>query len=194
MMATMARVGTARVLSGVTSAVLGTALLVPGLVSALPTTVQTCDTSRYPLSSPTALFDDHHDGTVTDSRANLMWLRCPLGQKWLDGRCTGAARLVTWDEALAASKDVNREGAHFFGDWRLPKIHELATIAERQCKNPRINLTVFPATPAAAFWSSTSRASTTPDNAAFVLSFGPEGVQYEIKEGRHYVRLVRSGP
>jgi hypothetical protein len=162
--------------------------------SAAAAAKQVCDTSHYALSSPTAQFEDHGDGTVTDRRSKLMWLRCSTGQEWTGATCAGMATAVTWREAQESAKTLNAGGKHFFSDWRLPQIHELAMIVERQCQNPRINLTLFPETPVAAFWSSTSRPSADAESSAFVLSFGPQGIAYETKEARHYVRLVRNGP
>ncbi|HUO89133.1 MAG TPA: DUF1566 domain-containing protein [Rhizomicrobium sp.] len=163
-----------------------------------PVLNQTCDVSSYPLSTPTSRFQDHDDGTVTDTRSNLMWLRCSIGQEWSGSTCTGAPGLFSWSEAMTLAQAENDRGTHFYSDWRLPKIQELATIAERQCQNPRINLALFPQTPAAAYWTTSSRPVADGANqaaaSAFVLSFGPEGVGFEGKETRHHVRLVRSGP
>jgi hypothetical protein len=153
---------------------------------------QTCDTTLYPLSTPTARFTDSSDGTVTDSESKLMWLRCALGQTWSGTSCLGQPLLLSWQEAAEQAGTLNKSGQYFFSDWRLPQLPELASIAERQCRNPRINLTVFPATPAAAYWSATARPTGHVEASAYVLSFGPEGVQYVSKEERHLVRLVRS--
>jgi hypothetical protein len=169
-------------------------LLWPFACHAAAPAQQVCDTTRYPLSTPTVQFEDHGDGTVTDRRSNLMWLRCAAGQEWTGATCVGTPTTVSWGEAQDAAKAINAGGKHFFSDWRLPQIQELAMIAERQCRNPRINLTLFPATPEAAFWSSTSRPSADAEASAFTLSFGQEGIAYENKEARHYVRLVRNGP
>ena len=91
---------------------------------------------------------------------------------------------------------MNRAGTLFFSDWRLPLLRELATLAERQCKNPRINLVVFPDTPAATFWSATPAPSRSNDRAALALEFGAAGVQVLDKhDGGHdggHVRLVRN--
>ena len=154
---------------------------------------QACDTSVYPLSSPLTRFEDHGDGTVTDKESNLMWMRCAAGQTWSAGTCAGEASPLTWQSAQAAAQAINQRGAFFYSDWRLPQIPELASIAERQCQNPRINLTIFPHTPAALFWTATSR-QTAGEAFAFVLSFGPDGVNYEPKEAKHDVRLVRTAP
>jgi len=155
---------------------------------------QTCDTSVYALSSPSTRFEDHGDGTVTDKQSNLMWMRCSVGQTWTAGRCAGAASALTWSQAMEAAGALNASGQFFFKDWRLPKLPELASITERQCKQPRINLQIFPDTPAAAYWSATSRQSETVEPLAFTLSFGPEGVSYTAKTEQHDVRFVRTAP
>jgi hypothetical protein len=169
-----------------------------------------CDTSLYPLSSPTSRFEDGGDGTVTDTRSKLMWMRCAIGQHWVKGNCVGQSSALTWTDAQQKANTVNKSGQFFYSDWRLPQLPELASISERQCKSPRINLEVFPNTVAAFFWSATSRPrgaasappgsaaggslrpAETPDHFAFVLSFGPDGVSYAQKEEQHNVRLVRS--
>jgi hypothetical protein len=48
---------------------------------------------------------------------------------------------------------------------------------------------LFPVTPAAPFWSATSRRGA--DYQALALSFGPEGVSSGNKTEVHFVRLVR---
>jgi hypothetical protein len=167
-----------------------------------------CDTSVYPLSSPTSRFEDGQDGTVTDKQSKLMWMRCAIGQSWTQATCAGQSALLSWADAQQAAKAINKSGKYFYSDWRLPQLPELASIAERQCKNPRINLAVFPNTPADFFWSATSRppgaassppgaatsavAGATPENFAFALSFGPDGVTYANQQEQHDVRLVRS--
>jgi hypothetical protein len=162
------------------------------------------------LSSPTSRFDDGHDGTVTDKQSKLMWMRCALGQTWSQGNCTGPSSLLSWADAEQAAKAINKKGQFFYSDWRLPQLPELASIAERQCKSPRINLEIFPNTAPDFFWSATSRpagATTappgsraaasaapgdTPEHFAFALSFGPDGVSYANRQEQHDVRLVRS--
>ncbi len=161
------------------------------------------------MSSPTSRFEDAGDGTVTDKQSKLMWMRCSIGQSWTQGTCAGQSALLNWAEAEQAAKGVNKKGQFFYSDWRLPQLPELASIAERQCKSPRINLEIFPNTVPDFFWSATSRpagaasappgstaaasaAGETPEYFAFVLSFGPDGVSYVNKQEPHDVRLVRS--
>jgi hypothetical protein len=155
---------------------------------------QTCDTSRYALSSPTERFSDNGDGTVTDDVAQLMWMRCSAGQTWSNGTCVGEAALYEWQGAQELAAATNASGAWFFSDWRVPKLRELAMIAERQCENPRINLAIFPNTPPRVFWTDSMRPEEGFEDHAYALSFGPEGVQHEAKAERHAVRLVRTAP
>jgi hypothetical protein len=152
---------------------------------------QRCDTSRYPLSTPTERFTDNGDGTVTDKSSGLMWMRCALGQQWTGNSCAGEATLFASPEAQAAADAVNRSGDQFFSDWRVPGLRDLALIAERECENPRINLAVFPNTAAAFFWTSTERQDD-PEGRVYALSFGSEGVEAHARSLEHQVRLVRS--
>jgi hypothetical protein len=155
---------------------------------------QSCDTSAYPLSSPSSRFEDHGDGTVTDKQSNLMWMRCSVGQTWTAGSCTGTPSALAWSDAVQSAAALNTKGKFFYKDWRLPKLPELASIVERQCKQPRINIQIFPGTPAALYWSATSRQSPIEEPLAFTLSFGPEGVSYTAKAEQHDVRFVRTAP
>jgi hypothetical protein len=155
---------------------------------------QVCDTRNYALSAPAEKFRVNGDGTVSDPQSRLMWQRCSAGQAWVESSCAGDAQNFTWSSAQDIAKQVNERGAYFYNDWRLPSIRELAMIAERECKSPRINLTVFPNTPADVYWTATSRRSSEPAGSAFGLSFGADGVSYFNKAEAHHVRLVRSAP
>ena len=121
-----------------------------------------------------------------------MWARCTVGQQWADGSSKGEASRHSWQAAQELAAATNNNGSLFFSDWRLPLLRELATIAERQCSNPRINLTVFPNTPSAAYWSVTLRPGSTTSDAAFALSFGADGIEHQSMDQQHHVRLVRS--
>lgn len=153
---------------------------------------QRCDVTEFPLSAPTDRFEDNGDGTVTDTASGLMWMRCSIGQTWRDGACIGDLLSLDWHSAQAAAETINGDGSLFFSDWRVPKLPSLAMIIERQCQDPRINLTVFPGTPAKAFWTSTARPGDASDSSVYALSFGPEGVQRIQKDALNFVRLVRT--
>lgn len=40
------------------------------------------------------------DGTVTDQRTGLQWMRCGMGQKWTGKTCEGKGYEYTWQQAL----------------------------------------------------------------------------------------------
>ncbi len=154
---------------------------------------QLCDTKSYPMSTPTERFTDNGDGTVTDTQSGMMWMRCALGQRWTGSRCAGKPQALTWKSAQDAASSLNATGGYAHrSDWRMPHIPELAMIVERQCANPRVNLTLFPDTPATYFWTATGRRGAGLDGEAYRLSFGPEGAGPSRKESLHYARLVRS--
>jgi len=154
---------------------------------------QRCDTSRYPLSAPTERFTDNGDGTITDTASGLMWMRCAIGQEWTGETCAGDATTFAWDGTQPAADAVNKSGEHFFSDWRVPGLRDLAMIAERECEDPRINLTVFPNTAATFFWTSTARQDD-PEGRVYALSFGAEGVEPHAPILAHQLRLVRTAP
>jgi hypothetical protein len=153
---------------------------------------QTCDNQSYPLSAPSERFVDNRDGTVTDKQSGLMWMRCALGQRWTGSDRSGEPDTLNWSEAQEAAHSLNERGGYArHADWRMPHIPELAMIVERQCANPRVNLDLFPGTPAAYFWSATGRRGTGLQGEAYRLSFGPEGAGPDRKEDRLFARLVR---
>lgn len=141
-------------------------------------------------------FHDNGDGTVTDRRSQKTWMRCAAGQQW-DAKqrvCLGQSLSLNWAEARLHAEQVNQEGLFFFDNWRLPNIVELASIVERSCRNPRTNLTIFPGTAAAFFWSGTSaRAPGNFEPDAFAMDFGPEGLRSMSTATPLHVRLVRTG-
>jgi uncharacterized protein DUF1566 len=154
---------------------------------------QACDAQAYPMSTPTERFSDNGDGTLTDNQSGLTWMRCALGQRWTGTTCGGDPSSYTWQAAQGAAVELNQKGGYArHTDWRMPHIPELAMIVERQCENPRINLDLFPATPAAYFWTATGRRGAGMNSEGYLLSFGPEGAGHSPKETLHYARLVRS--
>jgi len=154
---------------------------------------QSCDPHSYPMSTPTERFTDNGDGTLTDQQSGLTWMRCALGQQWNGKNCQGEPNSYTWQSAQAAAAQINQTGGFAsHSDWRMPHIPELAMIVERQCDNPRINLTLFPNTPATYFWTATGRRGKGMDAEGYLLSFGPEGAGHLRKDELHFARLVRS--
>ncbi len=153
---------------------------------------QVCQLDDVQASSPTSRFVSEDDGTAVDQLTQLMWMRCPLGQTWSGQDCRGDPLRLNWRDGVSAAERLNRNGSHFYNDWRVPSLRELATVAERQCTRPRINLQIFPGTPAAAFWTST--ASLQDQGQAYSLDFDAGGIRQAAQDAAMHVRLVRSAP
>ena len=153
---------------------------------------QVCDVPARDLAQPSTRFRDNADGTVTDKDSTLMWMRCSAGQAWSAATCVGEPVPLSWAAAQGAAADENRSGGMFFNDWRLPTLRELATIAERRCSNPRLDLSTFPNSPARAYWTSSPRPGGGNEATAYALDFGTTGVQLAGKEEPHLLRLVRN--
>ncbi|MGE0372114.1 MAG: DUF1566 domain-containing protein [Gammaproteobacteria bacterium] len=143
-------------------------------------------------STPSSSFELHADGTVTHKATGLMWMRCALGQTWDGKGCTGVHREFTWAEVAEEVERLNKEGYAGFNDWRYPVIPELASIVERKCFFPRVNLTVFPGTPNVLFWSGMERRGIPEE--AYALDFGGGEANPQSKMAQGAARLVRGGP
>ena len=80
---------------------------------------------------------------VKDTRTDLTWQRCSVGQDWKkDAGCVGAPLLLTWDQAKVGANN----------GWRLPTKDELLTLVSPDCRFPAINAEAFPGVKAGAMW------------------------------------------
>ena len=143
-------------------------------------------------STPTSRFLFNDNGTVTDAETKITWMRCALGQKWDGKDCTGNAKAFSWQEAREAVAELNSDT---FGEptkWRLPLVPELASITERKCFEPRVNLAVFPATPSKAFWTGMEKKGG--KEQAYAIDFGKGSVTPGKKSNAAFVRLMIDGP
>ncbi|MBU3693858.1 MAG: DUF1566 domain-containing protein [Rhodocyclaceae bacterium] len=170
---------------GFTAGLIVAALAVPIVAAA-----QSC-TEQFIPNSTAQDFEDNGDATVTDRRSGLTWARCSVGQVWRGGVCAELALQLDWDEATVTVEKVNAGGELFFADWRLPNLRELASISEVNCRDPRINVAVFPQTATGFYWSASRKLVDGPELAAFALSYGAEGMRISRPTERHHVRLVR---
>ena len=93
-------------------------------------------------------FIDHGDGTVIDRRSGLMWMRPSVGQNWVNGTCTGTAKLFSLSDAIQITSDF----AGYF-DWRLPTIEELQALIYPS-RSPALDEEAFPSQSGSYFWSS----------------------------------------
>jgi Protein of unknown function (DUF1566) len=159
---------------------------------ATSTWAQTCQTKTIEESTPTSRFTFDEAGLVTDKETGITWMRCALGQQWDGATCSGKANTYDWQNAMNEVKKINASKYGGHSDWRLPYIPELASIVERQCFNPRVNLTVFPATPSITFWSGMERMGYA--DMAYALDFGKGNASPKNKSIKGAVRLMHDGP
>ncbi|MBE4600468.1 DUF1566 domain-containing protein [Vibrio navarrensis] len=103
-------------------------------------------------SAPNSRYDYSAQGTVTDLKTGLTWMRCPVGMSWNTAQqaCTGTADQVTWQSALLTAQQIRDESGnhalHNFAQkkqWRLPNIKELVALTEHACFGPAMNGTAF---------------------------------------------------
>lgn len=166
-------------------------LLLATLLTATAQAEQTCR-SNLEQSTPTARYKLNDNGTVTDTETKITWMRCALGQKWDGKNCTGTAQNYSWQDAVDIVAEVNKERFAGLSAWRLPYVPELASIVERQCFDPRINLVVFPATPSVAFWTGMEKMGR-PDQ-AYIIDFGGGAATPSKKTYQGPIRLMHDGP
>ena len=129
-------------------------------------------------SSDGGRYTDHEDGTVSDNRTGLMWMKCIYGQahNLSDNSCgvTGVGAGGTWQEAFAKVAAIN-EGVGIFGytDWRLPNMKELLSLVDLSSFEPPINQGIFPSTDGQSQWTSTLSAQDGGDS-ALAAGFGAD--------------------
>lgn len=154
-------------------------------------------------------YRDNGDGTVTDVKTSLQWMRCSLGQEWENGTCVGKAKTYGRQSALEAAAALNRQrGYAIYLDWRVPTREELQTLiycsngqpktwndtgqpCQGDYESPTIYQSAFPNTPLISYWSVDA-----PDNTvATWLVYFINGYSYAYGNGSNIaVRLVRGGP
>lgn len=155
-------------------------------------------------------YQDNRDGTVTDVKTGLQWMRFCLGQKWHgEIRVGKSTSYYTWDEAHQTAETLNLQSGYAgYRDWRLPTKDELLTLVycssgqpktwnytgeccKGKYKQPTIDQAAFPNTPSSVVWSGSSYANDS--NNAWNVDFR-DGDAYSSYRGNHgHVRLVRGG-
>jgi len=153
-----------------------------------------CPVPKTTVSKPSSSrYSDNGDGTVTDNRTGLIWLK--------KANCSGR---MTWKEAmqwaakLAKGQCGLREGSRA-GMWRLPTRDEWKAMMDKRYKAPALSNAagtgqwkegdVFSGVQW-FYWSSTTSGS----SSAWNVHLNDGVVIYNVKSGTDYVWAVRGGP
>ena len=72
-------------------------------------------------------FVDHGDGTITDIKTGLMWMK--------EDSYLHTGHWITWLESSPYVKKLNEEGFANYYDWRIPTLDELRTLYESHKTN-----------------------------------------------------------
>lgn len=91
-------------------------------------------------------------GVILDKLTNLEWMKCSIG---LYGDHCELGMIETFQIHKAFDK-VGKINSMLERKWRLPTIEELASIRKEGCVKPAVELSVFPNTRSAWYWTSTA--------------------------------------
>ena len=137
------------------------------------------------VNQPDARFTLNDTGMeVQDGRTGLVWKRCSEGQILSANTCTGSAATYTHERALASAQKQT--------GWRLPNVKELVSLADKSCKNPAIDSSVFPNTSSSYYWTSSPYVYVGNSNGAWFVDFNDGGVSNNYRYNKYAVRLVRT--
>lgn len=122
-------------------------------------------------------FTDIGNGTIIHASTKLMWQK------------EGDHIERSWGDSLAYCESLNLAG---HDNWRLPNIKELASITDVNQDNPSINGSFFPNTDINGYWSSSTFADTS-NNEAWSIWYSKGRTAFINKTSAIFVRCVRSG-
>ncbi len=139
-------------------------------------------------TTPSSQFRDNGDGSVTDKKSGLTWMKCSIGMTWNGKTCSGEPERENWKKAKAEAKTANEKRFAGSRKWRLPTRKELETIIEHKCFAPSINSEIFPRTATTGYWSATEESDH--DKHAWVVLFRHGASYISNKKEEWFVRLV----
>ena len=140
-------------------------------------------------------------GLVKDPVTGVIWMRCSFGQTWEGDSCQGKPAKISWMQAQMIAENFEYAG---YSDWAIGGVLELKRLVtcESEQSNtsdgcaigyagaPTIMQTVFPATPAVNFWTS----STINNDDAWIVNFATGSSNPDNKETYNAMRLMRKEP
>jgi hypothetical protein len=136
---------------------------------------------------PTPRFTDNHNGTVTDNLTRLIWVKNAQAftepKQWADA--------LTAANSLASGSYGLTDGSKP-GDWRLPNIRELQSLADLGRSNPALPDNHPFTNVQASYWSSTTLAFNTDYAWALTLYYGVNNSNHKLIG--YDVWCVRGGP
>jgi hypothetical protein len=98
-------------------------ILIGTFMWSLPSPAETpLDSSAGKIQSQDKRFIDNGDGTITDSKTSLIWMKQDSYQQ------TG--HWLTWPESFDFVKKNNEDGFANYYDWQMPTIKDLRTLHE----------------------------------------------------------------
>ena len=136
-------------------------------------------------------FADNGDGTVTDTKNGLMWMRCNLGESWIGSGCSGSPEIYNWEDALLNSQGISYAG---HTDWRLPNRNELKTLVDYSKADLATDTSIFPTTLKANSWYWTSTTNPNGADRAWLVYFIHGNDENGYKSNYAYARAVRTVP
>ena len=119
-------------------------------------------------------FTDNSNGTVTDSRTDLMWAQSDFS-------------VMDWEGALAFAETSSYAS---YDDWRVPNIKELRSISDDTESNPSVDATYFGFITSINYWASTTESNNS--TRAWDIDYSSGLVSYAEKTLDRGVLLVRS--
>ncbi len=138
------------------------------------------------VASPTPRFADNGNGTITDKLTGLIWMQN-----------ANAFDVKTWDQAVSAANNLASGSGGLTdgskaGDWRLPNLKELQSLADYGMIKPALPAGhPFTGVMSTAYWTSTTHGFYT--DAAWIIGLADGWVATYYKTDSYYVWCVR-GP
>ncbi|MBO6898107.1 MAG: DUF1566 domain-containing protein [Shimia sp.] len=87
---------------------------------------------------------------VLDVMGKLEWMRCSIGQVWVDGRCDGVPLLAPF---AAGEAIIARAAASSGEGWRIPTRAEMERLVVFREAPPLIDSRMFPQTHQGGYWT-----------------------------------------